>query len=842
MQVTLTSKLPATSEKAPGFRSNGKEERRCSDGQYLKAGSQNKVFQFNKPEDIIFKNGDVEFKAQFTSDGKLKCFFCSQELKQVKKHINTKHELQIQDKAGLEQFCEEVLRKWKREKQSKYDESRQDKRKSYMKDYDAKRKENEVRKEQMRVSNKKYKGTDRGKAAKRSADLRHQANLGELKWRSKLREYQQTKVEKRRTGGSVISRRIKFQKAVLRGPEYVCSSCHRKLYQKSVTIISERMRGKISEACEETRSNFKAQGSDKVFNSKSKPKQSDDQEDLLKIKSNFKAQGGNKVFHSNSKPKQTDDQEDLLKMLEKHQVRSVDNLFYLCSTCKSSLLGGKMPSMAVGNGLGLSTDPECPQLTELENNLIAKTINFQKIVLLHRSRWLQGQGKMISVPVKAHDIMNTMKQLPRLPSEAGLVAIKLKRKKQYKGHVRHELIRPEMVFKALRYLRKAGHPLYQYYDSEEDYWKRLEEKDKRGFMLLTGTDDLEEEDLETLPVNAKDTLLPDEAPEEEDGDRDINFELDREEEEIQDDPVRRNHFNYSEFSCLVNGSPEIFLDDNGNQAAPESFAPAEGKKPVNFLDQSNWDISSFPTLFPDGKFGKDYKRTKKLTAQEFFQQRILNKDDRFSKNPGFCFAAMSYVEAERLRSNANLTGMKGKRVEGTGGISYEVGDPCTVFEKVKGTPKYFQKAKYDMISKFENIGPFQVRDAFFTSMFLFCCPVDNKFVFSSSSHSPVGTCGGVQISLQCLKSLDARSPMQWIGKAATRCKKQYMIKRALTLIMYYIVFRLLSKWKRMVKQLTCLGRSTLKITSTSHSMSSSEEMCCWPQGTFSTGWRCSKRK
>ena len=388
-----------------------------------------------------------------------------------------------------------------------------------------------------------------------------------------------------------------------------------------------------------------------------------------------------------------------------------------------------MPSMAVGNGLGLNTDPERPQLSELENNLLAHTINFQKIVLLHKSRWLQGKGKMISVPVKAHDIMNTVKQLPRLPSEAGLVPIKLKRKKQYKGHERQELVRPEMVFKALRFLRNAGHPMYQYYDSEENYWKRLEEKDKRGFMLLTGTDDLEEEGLDSLPVNAEDAPVPDEVPQEEDGDGDINFELDREEEEIRDDPVRRNHFNYSEFSCLVNGSPEIFLDDDGNQVVPESFAPAEGKKPVNFLNQKNWDIASFPTLFPDGKFGKDYMRRKKLTAQQFFQQRILNKDDRFSKNPGFCFAAMSYVEAERLRNNANLTGMKGKRVEGKEGVSYVLEDACTVFDKVKGTPKYYQKAKFDMISKFENIGPFQVQiDSHFCSLLII------KFDFSFSSH------------------------------------------------------------------------------------------------------------
>ena len=208
-----------------------------------------------------------------------------------------------------------------------------------------------------------------------------------------------------------------------------------------------------------------------------------------------------------------------------------------------------------------------------------------------------------------------------------------------------------------------------------------------------------------MPITA---FLSDEAPQEEDSDRDINFELDQKEKDIRNDPMRANHFNYSEFSCLVNGSPEIFLDNDGNQVVPESFAPAEGKKPVNFLNQRDWDISSFPTLFPDGKFGKDYKRAKKLTAQEFFQQRILNKDKRFSKNPGFCFAAMSYVEAERLRNNANLTGMKGRRVEGVNGVSFELKDPVTVFDKVKGTPKYFQKSKFDMISKFENIGPFQV--------------------------------------------------------------------------------------------------------------------------------------
>ena len=92
-----------------------------------------------------------------------------------------------------------------------------------------------------------------------------------------------------------------------------------------------------------------------------------------------------------------------------------------------------------------------------------------------------------------------------------------------------------------------------------------------------------------------------------------------------------------------------------------NFAPAEGKVPVNFMDQEHWDIKSWPTLHLDGKFGRDHKRKVKLTTQNYFQQRILNVDQRFARTPGYIFAAMSHVEADRLRSNANLSGYKGRK-------------------------------------------------------------------------------------------------------------------------------------------------------------------------------------
>ena len=392
-------------------------------------------------------------------------------------------------------------------------------------------------------------------------------------------------------------------------------------------------------------------------------------------------------------------------------LTSVDDITYLCSTCKSSLQKGNIPAMAVANALQLGHHDR-PILTELENNLISHTINFQKIVLLPKSRMAAGKGRMISIPVGPADIMNTVKQLPRLPNEAGLVPIKLKRKKEYKTHEKHERIRPEQIFLALRYLRKAGNPFYQFYDEKETYLARCRIKDQRGLRLMEDVKDDIEEDLGKPPspdmVEVEDQAAGDSDADEE-GEDEMEIAVAQEEEDIQNDPVRRHHFNYNEFSALVNGHPDIFLDSEGNQMANLDFAPGEGKKPTSFLDQKHWDIKSWPTLLPDGKFGISHERKVKLTKQNYFQQRLLNVDDRFAKTPGYLFGAMSVVEAERLRSNANLTGMKGKRNVGPGGhVTYQLEDPCTVFEKIPGTPKYWQRAKYEIIAKLENIGPFQV--------------------------------------------------------------------------------------------------------------------------------------
>ena len=72
--------------------------------------------------------------------------------------------------------------------------------------------------------------------------------------------------------------------------------------------------------------------------------------------------------------------------------------------------------MAAANGLSLIPNKDV-QLSELESNLIAKTILFQKIHLLPRSRMSACKDQLINIPISSEDVINTLERLPRTPNE-----------------------------------------------------------------------------------------------------------------------------------------------------------------------------------------------------------------------------------------------------------------------------------------------------------------------------------------------------------------------------------------------------------------------------------------
>ena len=141
----------------------------------------------------------------------------------------------------------------------------------------------------------------------------------------------------------------------------------------------------------------------------------------------------------------------------KENVISAENKIWICHTCHNCLLKNKLPAQAKANGLELAPIPtELQDLNSLEIRLISKRLPFMKIVALPGGRQKGIHGPVINVPSKVDTICSL---LPRMPSDANIIPLKLKKKLSYTGYYMYEYIRPHQVIGALSKLKEI-HPLY----------------------------------------------------------------------------------------------------------------------------------------------------------------------------------------------------------------------------------------------------------------------------------------------------------------------------------------------------------------------------------------------
>jgi hypothetical protein len=86
---------------------------------------------------------------------------------------------------------------------------------------------------------------------------------------------------------------------------------------------------------------------------------------------------------------------------------------YICKTCVRHMRKKNLPPMSAMNGLQLAETDEMIKkeglkLTELEGALIAKSIIFQKIYQLPKSRWTALKDRLINLTINDDDIINTL--------------------------------------------------------------------------------------------------------------------------------------------------------------------------------------------------------------------------------------------------------------------------------------------------------------------------------------------------------------------------------------------------------------------------------------------------
>ena len=104
-----------------------------------------------------------------------------------------------------------------------------------------------------------------------------------------------------------------------------------------------------------------------------------------------------------------------------------------------------------------------------------------KMVALPKGRQKSIQGPAINVPTQLHHICTL---LPRLPEDAQIVALKLKRKLIYKGHYMYDHVRPHKVMAALQWL-KLNNPKYKDIIVNDDWDTVWTEEDAELWQALT---------------------------------------------------------------------------------------------------------------------------------------------------------------------------------------------------------------------------------------------------------------------------------------------------------------------------------------------------------------------
>ena len=310
--------------------------------------------------------------------------------------------------------------------------------------------------------------------------------------------------------------------------------------------------------------------------------------------------------------------------------------------------------------------------------------------------------RVICVPIPDDDVIKTVTSLPRTSANDGYITVNLKRKKSFKKNEMQQDILPEQLLAGLEYLRQH-HPDY----------KDIVPRDIIEEFLENEQDNVDE----CFEIEQDHNVAMD--PNDFENDEIVKSDVSSDEEDDKDDDNA-----FCSVTCLMPENPtaQVLVNDTDQTIKKKAritskittnVAPGESKTPTNYMREENFLETAFPRHFPDGKYGLFYKREKKISPQQFFNQRLLNFDKRFAKDYGFLFVAQQYTERHAIERNISICMKKGKMVEQADGkikVS-QPSDKFNVLKTVRGTPPYWQQLRYDIFAKIEQLGPFNL---FFT--------------------------------------------------------------------------------------------------------------------------------
>ena len=400
---------------------------------------------------------------------------------------------------------------------------------------------------------------------------------------------------------------------------------------------------------------------------------------------------------------------------------SFDGKEYICKTCHSKAIKGRLPCQAAVNNLYVDDIPtELESLKKLEQILlvIAKRIVFEKIAVMHKGQQRKIKGAICNVPVECDQTCNI---LPRPTERSGIILLKLKRKLEFRGHVYFEAVRPEFILAALNWL-KANNVLYK--DIEIDCTNvsrdlteiALENEVNSSPMphssLANNFDYTSENSVESPNSDSPIENLGNNV-----NASNVSKEL-LNEEEI-DDPLNADRSSANE-TCLQSVIPDFPLiteNDNANNPTGTeiyNIAPGENKHPVSIMTDKLCEELAFPVLFPKGRYGFSAEQDIKLSPVKYFNARLLHYSGRYATNPEYLFFAQFIIEQKKVSDSINIAlkkvlghSLTASQVRSNKQILQNLisQDQAYLFlRQIPGSAPYWQKFMYEVVGMVKQLG------------------------------------------------------------------------------------------------------------------------------------------
>ena len=362
--------------------------------------------------------------------------------------------------------------------------------------------------------------------------------------------------------------------------------------------------------------------------------------------------------------------------------QSSRSCLWICHTCDRKLLNDKMPAEACCNNLELDDVPEeLACLNKLEEHLIALNVPFVKLMALPKGGQFGVHGPVVCVP---SNVSETVKSLPRPQNVDQIIRVKLKRKLAYKGYYQYQFVNKEHIETALQYL-KHNNKWYHDIDIDTEWTNDLSE-------------DVEDEGTQCdATVKIEDNVKVDNANEEE-----------TDEERLRGIPLD---------TCLqaANIGQEIldqYFDD------VYCVAPCEGNNPIRVLMDPSNESKCFPVLFPKGGPVFSDKRDVVITLCRYFNNRLMNVDNRFAKSTQYIFYAQYLSELKQVISSVSIALRKGsdKTINGQKITARTLNDKDKLkdmlksdqgykfLKPIRGTPPYWQSCQKNILAMVRQLG------------------------------------------------------------------------------------------------------------------------------------------